>query len=497
MTGERRKVATASIRGKLIALTLTSILVPVFTVLIFVAEREIGQIRADMLAESALMGSVVADYGAAALAFDERAAAEQALQALGRHKFFRDAALYDTHGQLFASFARGERDLLPPPADVAGAASGTTIDGDRITVVRPVDHNDARFGTLVLHTEAAPLTARVHAYLWGLLWLVVGVIAASVLLAAALERIISKRLAKLADIARKIAQSADYTVRADDDGGDEIGQLADAFNHMLHEIGHRQEQARQAVRVRDEFLSVASHELKTPLTSLKLQVQSLIEMPPTIADRLEAKRVASSFALTERQVRRLERLINNLLDVSRIAVGRFGLQLEDTDLSACIRDVAAQLSAELARSGSTLTLNLPDTALGRWDPLRLEQVVVNLMTNAVKYGEGKPIDVTLELDEHKARLRVRDHGIGVAAADHTRIFGRFERAVSLNYGGLGLGLYITRQIVLAHGGTIHVDSSLGAGSTFTVEIDRAGPQETPAANDTRAINAINEPGEPS
>ena len=485
MTSARHKPGATSIRGKLIALTLASILVPVFTVLFFVADREIGQIRADMLAESALMGSVVADYGAAALAFDERAAAEQALQALGRHQFFRDAALYDTHGQLFASFARGDaRAPLSPPPDVAHAAAATTIDGDRITVVRSVDHSDARFGTLVLHTAAAPLTARVHAYLWGLLWLVVGVILASVFLAAALERIISRRLGKLADIARKIAQSADYGVRADDDGGDEIGQLADAFNHMLQEIGHRQEQARQAVRVRDEFLSVASHELKTPLTSLKLQVQSLIEMPPTIADRLEAKRVASSFALTERQVRRLERLINNLLDVSRIAVGRFGLQLEDADLSASIRDVAAQLSAELARSGSTLSLHLPDTALGRWDPLRLEQVVVNLMTNAVKYGEGKPIDVTLELDDRKARLRVRDHGIGVAEADHERIFGRFERAVSLNYGGLGLGLYITRQIVLAHGGTIQVASKLGEGSTFTVEIDRAGPPETPAANDS-------------
>jgi signal transduction histidine kinase len=475
---------SASIRRKLIALTLTVILVPVLIVLSFVGDREIRQIRADMLAESALMGSVVADYGAAALAFDERTAAEQALQTLGRHQFFLDAALYDSSGRLFAAFARARaQGPLPPPANIAGASASASIEGDRITVVRPVDHGDVRFGTLVLHTAAAPLTTRVHAYLWGLLWLFVGVIAASGLLAVALERIISRRLGKLADMARKIAQTEDYAVRADDDGGDEIGELADAFNRMLQEIGHRQEQARQAVRIRDEFLSVASHELKTPLTSLKLQVQSLIEMPPTIVDPLEAKRVASSFALTERQVRRLERLINNLLDVSRIAVGRFGLQLEDTDLSECIREVAAQLSAEMARSGSTLSLHLPEHALGRWDPLRLEQVVVNLMTNAVKYGEGKPIEVSLELDELKARLSVRDRGIGVDVADHERIFGRFERAVSLNYGGLGLGLYITRQIVLAHGGTICVASSLGNGSTFTVELDRGGPPEVAPAND--------------
>jgi signal transduction histidine kinase len=310
----------------------------------------------------------------------------------------------------------------------------------------------------------------VDAYLYGLGFLIVGILFASLMLAWALETMISRRLMKLAEVAWKIAQKEDYSVRAADDGGDEITLLAEAFNRMLAEIGRRQEQAQQAVRVRDEFLSVASHELKTPLTSLKLQVQSLLDMPPEFADPEDAQRMKGSLALTDRQVRRLERLIGNLLDVSRIAVGRFHLSPEEVDLSAMVRDVVQQFSAEIARAGTTVTTSLPAECIGRWDPLRLEQVVVNLLANALKYGEGKPIEIGVSVAGEGARLVVQDQGVGVGAENHARIFERFERAVSVNYGGLGLGLYITRQIVEAHGGTIGVESALGQGASFTVEL---------------------------
>jgi signal transduction histidine kinase len=308
-----------------------------------------------------------------------------------------------------------------------------------------------------------------------------GVLAASVMLAWALEKMVSRRVQRLAEVARRIADKEDYSVRADDRGGDEITLLADALNLMLSEIDRRQQQAQQAVRVRDEFLSVASHELKTPLTSLKLQVQGLIEMPPPVADADEAKRLAKSLLLTERQVRRLERLIANLLDVSRIAVGRFVLQREEVDLAAIVRDVATQLSADLARANIPLELELPPEAKGNWDPLRLEQVVVNLLSNAIKYGDGKPIEVSLRTGGDVVELRIRDHGIGIDPAHQARIFERFERAVSLDYGGLGLGLYIARQIVTAHGGSIAVESSPGQGSTFVVDIPRRPPRRQEGA----------------
>ncbi len=455
------------------------ILAPITFVLVMVGRKEIREIRSDILTSSALIGSVVAEYSAAALAFDSRPAAEEALHVLAQNPRFLDAEVYDTRGRLFASFRR-EDGAQPPPVWTGGTDERASLEGDRITVVIPIVQGSERFGTLVLHTAIGPLTLRVHAYLWGLLWLTVGVVAASLTLAWALERMVSRRLLRLADVARAVAKREDYSVRADESGSDEIGLLAQAFNSMLAEIGQRQAEAREAVRLRDEFLSVASHELKTPLTSLKLRVQSLIEHPPeSVHDPEELARLAKSFELAERQVRRLEKLVNNLLDVSRIAIGRFPLQREQVDLVAMVHNVVGQFSAEIARCGSDVTLELPEQAIGSWDPLRLEQVLVNLLSNALKYGAGKPISISVGIGDSWARLTVRDQGIGISAADQARIFERFERAVSLDYGGLGLGLHITREIVRAHGGTIRVESEPEHGAAFIVELPRgeAPPKE--------------------
>jgi signal transduction histidine kinase len=147
------------------------------------------------------------------------------------------------------------------------------------------------------------------------------------------------------------------------------------------------------------------------------------------------------------------------------------------DLTAVTREVLDQFAAELARAGCATELEAPHPVLGRWDPLRIEQVVANLLSNACKYGAGKPIRISVEVNGDRARLSVRDHGIGIAPADRERIFERFERAASArHYGGLGLGLYITRQVVEAHGGTIRVVSHTGAGSTFAVELPLESPR---------------------
>jgi signal transduction histidine kinase len=473
-----------SIRGKLIAVTLFAILLPIFGVLVMVGRKEIRDIRTDMLTSSVLIGNVVADYSAAALAFDSKPAAEEALRVLAENPRFLDAAIYDSKQKLFAAF-RSQDVAMPPAVWADGFDERASLDGDHITVIAPIEQGGERFGTLVLHTAIAPLVLRVHEYLWGLLWLTVGVIAASLTLAWTLERMISRRLLRLADVAREIEKREDYSVRAEDRGNDEIGLLASSFNAMLAEIGQRQAEAREAVRLRDEFLSVASHELKTPLTSLKLRVQGLIAYAPqSLYDAEERARLTKTLDLAERQVRRLEKLINNLLDVSRIAVGRFPLQHEEVDLVGMVHHVVDQFSAELARSSSEVTLELPPQLRGLWDPMRLEQIIVNLLSNALKYGAGKPIEVSAEAIEGGwARLVVRDHGIGISKADQGRIFERFERAVSLDYGGVGLGLHIAREIVRAHGGTIRVESELGAGAAFIVELPRGElpPTEVGAA----------------
>ncbi len=241
-------------------------------------------------------------------------------------------------------------------------------------------------------------------------------------------------------------------------------------------------EAEAAVRARDEFLSIASHELKTPLTALQLQahllLQSLWKGGPT---SLPPEQLIAMLESVERQVKRFVKLIDNLLDVSRIEAGRLELEPEEVDLAEVARGVAARFEAELARSGSSLTLAFEGPVVGHWDRLRVDQVVTNLVSNAVKYGAGRPIDVRVEGDGKTARLVVRDQGIGIAREDQARIFERFERAApSRQYAGLGMGLYITRQIVEAHGGSIRVASAPGAGSTFTVELPRRGAEPATA-----------------
>ncbi|WP_093523473.1 ATP-binding protein [Stigmatella erecta] len=236
-------------------------------------------------------------------------------------------------------------------------------------------------------------------------------------------------------------------------------------------------EAQEAIQLRDEFLSIASHELKTPLTPLSLKLQMLSREVKRQPDSPLRRSVEDYLVIGMRQVKKLSELVSDLLDVTRIAGGRLRLEPEPVQLDTLVREVAGRYEAEAARVGSSLRLELQESIVGHWDRLRLEQVVTNLVDNAIKYGAGTPIHVGLQLREHQACLHVRDEGIGIAPQALSRIFGRFERAVSeRHYGGLGLGLYITRTIVEALGGTIQAQSVLGEGATFTVMLPLTAAQ---------------------
>ncbi len=232
--------------------------------------------------------------------------------------------------------------------------------------------------------------------------------------------------------------------------------------------------AKAAIDVRDEFLLVASHELRTPLTSMLLRVEALLRN--VVDGRMpNALGLAAALTLILRQSKRMSDLISQLLDVSRVYRGNLDLELklEELDLSEVLREVSGRFAGELDRAGSTLSLAAPAPATGRWDRARIEQVITNLLSNAIKFSQGTPIHAAVEAKASTVRLEVRDGGIGIRAADQKRIFERFERAASSrHFGGLGLGLYLTRQIVHAHGGTIRVDSAPAQGTAFTVELPR-------------------------
>ncbi len=248
---------------------------------------------------------------------------------------------------------------------------------------------------------------------------------------------------------------------------DEIASRAALFldNASLYQ------QAQDAVRIREDFLSIASHDLRTPLTSMHLRLQILLQHARNGTLRaMSPERLMSTLEATDRQIMRLAKLIDDLLDVSRIRAGRFELHGEPVDLADVVGSVAERSAEEAAQAGSPLILDTTPV-VGEWDVTRLEQVVGNLVSNAIKYGAGQPINITVGREGDAARLTVTDHGIGIAPDRLATIFERFERGVSAErYSGVGLGLYIAHRIVTAYRGSIRVESVVGQGSTFTVTL---------------------------
>jgi signal transduction histidine kinase len=236
---------------------------------------------------------------------------------------------------------------------------------------------------------------------------------------------------------------------------------------MAMENAHLFHQAQQAIGLRDEFLSIASHELRTPLSSIQLILQSL----ESTARKLSSNEFLPKIERVLRQVARLAELVTKLLDVTRIGAGQLQLDVEEFDFVPVVKEIVERFAEPALSAGSPLRIHSPQVLIVRADRSRLDQVVTNLLSNAIKFGAGNPVDVTLQGNTSRLQLTVRDHGIGIASEYLLRIFNRFERAVSTrHYGGLGLGLYITRRIVEAHGGTVEVDSAPGAGAAFTISL---------------------------
>ncbi len=249
---------------------------------------------------------------------------------------------------------------------------------------------------------------------------------------------------------------------------DEIGVLARALNQMTADLVLGSERLVGALAMRDEFLSIASHELKTPITSLKLHLDGA-------ARRLEASgdRAPPWMTAAQRQVRRLEALIEQLLDMSRIRSGRLALDVEQTDLAAVARAASERFAPEMDRAGNDLRLELSPGVVGRWDAGRLDQVVTNLLSNAVKYAPGTPVTLRVRAEVARGVLEVEDGGSGVPPDLRARVFDPFERgATARALGGLGLGLFIVRQIVDTHGGEVTVEDAPGRGARFVVRLPR-------------------------
>jgi len=263
------------------------------------------------------------------------------------------------------------------------------------------------------------------------------------------------------------------------------GRFGTADLEVAAEIGRRAALAidnarllyetQRAVRLRDDFLSVASHELRTPISSLTLTTDRLLRSR-AVGKQIPQEALYRGLERLKHGTDRLRRLTDELLDVTRIERGHLELNPVTVDLGALARQVVEDLKFDLGAAGCPTRIEIEEGVAGVWDPSRLEQVITNLLTNALKFGQGHPIEIRVHNAGEVARLTVRDHGVGIDPGRQPFVFDRFERAVSTrNYGGLGLGLYITRRIIQAHGGTVGVESEPSEGATFTVTLPWAAP----------------------
>ena len=258
---------------------------------------------------------------------------------------------------------------------------------------------------------------------------------------------------------------------ADLDAAAEIGRRA----ALAIDNARLLRETQRAVRLRDDFLSVASHELRTPITSQLMTIERLLHARAT-GKPLSPESIHRSLDRLKHGTDRLRRLTDELLDVTRIERGRIELNPVTVDLAALARQVVDDLKFDLGAAGCPTLIEAEDAVAGVWDASRLEQVITNLLTNALKFGPGQPIEIRVHNAGEVARLSVRDHGVGIDPARQPFVFDRFERAVSSrHYGGLGLGLYIARRIIQAHGGNVRVDSAPGQGSTFIVTLPWTAP----------------------
>ena len=258
----------------------------------------------------------------------------------------------------------------------------------------------------------------------------------------------------------------------------EVRLQMEALEQSRLELRATQAELERSVRMRDDFMATVAHELRTPLNTLFLETQLRgIQLERGNLAAFSEERLRTMVARDGRQIHSMIRLINDMVDVTRIRSGKLSIRPAQAELSRMLERIVGDLAQRTEAAGGTIELHAPSPVHGVWDEFRVEQVIINLLTNALRYGGSKPVRITLARDRDCALIEVRDQGVGISEADQLRIFNPFERAGTKDVReGLGLGLYIARQLAESHGGTLEVSSAPNQGAAFTLTL----PLQLPA-----------------
>jgi signal transduction histidine kinase len=459
------------IRRKLILITLASSAIAIVVASGGFFAWDILQFRREIERDLRAQARTIGENSTAALSFGDPRAAGETLAVLEIFPNVQRGCMYAANGQLFATYYRDAAGSCPGlPAETVDIGWGTA------RLVVPVTLEDRRIGTLLVERDLNDVLERLGvggAILVGL-FLLATILA--VIIGSRMQRTIADPLLRLADTARAVSESKDYTLRGVVTSRDEVGVVVQAFNEMLDRVEERTAELSHANRLKDEFLATLSHELRTPLNAVLGWVHILRQ--PNVPTGMQARALES----IERNARLQARLIEDLLEVSRIVTGKLHLQTRPADLAAIIESAVEVVQAAAAAKSIRVVTDIQSRpAMTVGDPDRLQQVIWNLLSNAVKFtpASGR-ITVRLRRN-HEHVVTVSDTGIGIDPVFLPHVFTLFRQAdasPSREHGGLGLGLAIVRQLVELHGGTVSAHSEgVGRGTTFEVRLPSVLPME--------------------
>jgi two-component system, sensor histidine kinase len=474
-----------SLRTKVVIVVLVTTFIALSVATALMLTNEVGYYRNFLLADATTQADLLARMSAPALQFDDPKTVATNLELLNNRPSIRAAAIYTPDGAIFASFSRPDSPGFPPLGQ-----AGVRISGRTLTMFQPIIQSDELLGTVYLESKY-DLADRVLAYLSILGGVMLGGMLVAGFVALWLARSVTRPMAAITDVARAVIARRDFTLRASRTTEDEIGVLVDAFNTMLGEVGQRaaaleqsneallketgeRREAEAALRLadqrKDEFLATLAHELRNPLAPMV----SAIDLLNTTKHDASITRTAHD--MIGRQLRHLVRLVDDLLDVSRITSGKLAVRKQVMDLSVVVHSAVDTVRPLFESGGQTLELDLPGQPVYlHSDPVRLAQVFGNLLNNAAKFSEPRGrVTLSATVVGSRVQVQVRDEGVGMSADALPRVFDMFvqgDNSVARLHSGLGVGLALAKRLVELHDGSITAASpGVNRGSVFTVTL---------------------------
>ena len=421
------------------------------------------QFSADLLGQAEVLGRAAAP----AISFNDERSAAKDLSVMQARPRVLAAALYTRDGKLFATYSRSGRPAPALPA--TPGAEGYRIVGDQMTLFKSVVENNEPVGTVYLLGHYDPWE-HLFDYLAILLLVMITSLALAAFLSGWLQTAVTDPVLDVARVSKEVIERRDYSLRVKKTTSDEIGELVEAFNAMLAEIGRHAEALRAADQRKDEFLATLAHELRNPLAPVRNALEIL-----RLAGNDPAK-AAKAREMMQRQVAQMVRLVDDLIDVSRITTGKLAVRKVIFDLRSALRDAVDTARPFIDARRHSLDVRLPrETLPVDGDATRLAQVFSNLLNNAAKYTEaGGRIELMAHREARELVITVKDNGIGLAPESTAVIFDMFmqvDRTLERAQAGLGVGLTLSRRLVELHQGLLEVASEgKGKGSTFTVRL---------------------------